>query len=310
MHFVQINKTTWRCTGEGPRNPATGKRRQITRRGKSKTEARERVEKAIAELNKAYYFDAKITFEEFSQDWLKLYRMKGNKETTNEHRTYCISLLNRFLAKKKMTAITSIELQGLLNHLFANGTAYNTLRGTHNTAKMLFAYAKESDLIEMNPVEATFVPKKKMTLEEASSEDTAKLYLETNELKEFLSYVDKHRNIIYRTLIYTIAFTGMRPGEAVALKYEDVDLEKKVIHINKTVYAKKSLRGDFELTPPKTAGSVRSVDIDDIVVEKLKQLYQWREYREWTKSDFVFGDKEGIPLPSKCSIKPSDASAP
>ena len=59
-----------------------------------------------------------------------------------------------------MTAITSIELQNLLNHLFANGTAYNMLRGTHNTAKMLCAEAKESGLIEMNPVEATFVPKK------------------------------------------------------------------------------------------------------------------------------------------------------
>ncbi|MEY9972313.1 integrase [Lysinibacillus sp. RC46] len=295
MHFVQINKTTWRCTGEGPRNPSTGKRRQITRRGKSKGEARERVEKAIAELKKAYTFDAKITFDEFSQDWLKLYRMKGNKETTNDHRTYCISLLNRYLAKKRMTAISTIELQGVLNHLFENGTAFNTLRGTHNAAKMIFAYAKETGLIEMNPVDATFVPKKKMTLEEVTTEETVKLYLETDELKEFLSYVDKHRNIMYRTLIYTIAFTGMRPGEAVALKYEDVELEKKVIHINKTVYAKNGVRGDFELTPPKTLGSIRSVDIDDIVIEKLKQLYQWREDREWVKSEFVFGDKEGIP---------------
>jgi len=295
MHFVQINKTTWRCTGEGPRNPSTGKRRQITRRGKSKSEARERVEKAIVELKKAYTFDTKITFEEFSQAWLKLYRMKGNKETTNEHRAYCISLLNRYLAKKKMTAISTIELQGAINHLFENGTAFNTLRGTHNAAKMIFAYAKETGLIEINPVEATFLPKKKMTLEEATTEETAKLYLETDELKEFLSYVDKHRNIMYRTLIYTIAFTGMRPGEAVALKYEDIDFWKKIIHINKTVYAKKSIRGDFELTPPKTFGSIRSVDIDDIVVEKLKRLYQWRENREWIKSDFVFGDKEGIP---------------
>ncbi|MEF7494386.1 site-specific integrase [Lysinibacillus sphaericus] len=295
MHFVQINKTTWRCTGEGPRNPSTGKRRQITRRGKSKGEARKRVEKAIAELKKAYTFDAKITFDEFSQDWLKLYRMKGNKETTNEHRAYCISLLNRYLAKKKMTAISTIELQGVLNHLFENGTAFNTLRGTHNAAKMIFAYARETGLIEINPVEATFVPKKKMTLEEVTTEETSKLYLESDELKEFLRYVDKHRNIMYRTLIYTIAFTGMRPGEAVALKYEDVDLEKKVIHINKTVYAKKSIRGDFELTPPKTFGSIRSVDIDDIVVEKLKQLNQWCEDREWIKSDFVFGDKVGIP---------------
>jgi len=295
VHFVQINKTAWRCTGEGPRNPSTGKRRQITRRGKSKSEARERVEKAITELKKAYTFDTKITFDEFSQDWLKLYRMKGNKETTNEHRAYCISLLNRYLAKKKMTAISAIELQGVLNHLFENGTAFNTLRGTHNAAKMIFAYAKETGLIEINPVEATFVPKKKMTLEEATTEDTAKLYLETDELKEFLSYVAKHRNIMYRTLIYTIAFTGMRPGEAIALKLEDVDLDKKIININKTVYAKKSIRGDFELTPPKTFGSIRSVDIDDIVVEKLRQLYQWSEDRDWIKSDFVFGDKEGIP---------------
>ncbi len=295
MHFLQINKTTWRCTGEGPRNPSTGKRRQITRRGKSKGEARKRVEKAIAELKKAYTFDAKIMFDEFSQDWLKLYRMKGNKETTNEHRAYCISLLNRYLAKQKMTAISTIEIQGVLNHLFENDTAFNTMRGTHNAAKMIFAYAKETGLIEINPVEATFIPKKKMTLEEVTTEETSKLYLETDELKEFLSYVDKHRNIMYRTLIYTIAFTGMRPGEAVALKYEDVDLNKKAIHINKTVYAKKSIRGDFELTPPKTFGSIRSVDIDDILVEKLKQLYQWREDREWIKSDFVFGDKEGIP---------------
>lgn len=295
MHFVQINKTTWRCTGEGPRNPFTGKRQQITRRGRNKGEARERVEKAIAGLKKAYTFDAKITFDEFSQDWLKLYRMKGNKETTIEHRAYCISLLNRYLAKKKITDISTIELQGVLNHLFDNSTAFNTLRGTHNAAKMIFAYAKETGLIEINPVEATFVPKKKMTLEEVTTEETAKLYLETDELKKFLSYVDKHRNIMYRTLIYIIAFTGMRPGEAVALKYEDVNLEKKAIQINKTVYAKKSIRGDFELTPPKTFGSIRSVDIDDIVVEKLKQLYQWREDREWIKSDFVFGDKEGIP---------------
>ncbi|KOS68364.1 hypothetical protein AEA09_07205 [Lysinibacillus contaminans] len=72
----------------------------------------------------------------------------------------------------------------------------------------MFAYAKEIGLIEINPVEASFVPKKKLTLEDVSNEETAKLYLETNELKEFLSYVDKHRNIMYLTLFYTIAFTG------------------------------------------------------------------------------------------------------
>lgn len=38
MHFVQINKTTWRCTGEGPRNPATGKRQLVVVKVKAKQE--------------------------------------------------------------------------------------------------------------------------------------------------------------------------------------------------------------------------------------------------------------------------------
>lgn len=61
---------------------------------------------------------------------------------------------------------------------------------------MLFAYAKETGLIEINPVAATFVPKKKVSFEDVTTEETAKLYLETDELKAFLSYVDKHRNIM------------------------------------------------------------------------------------------------------------------
>ncbi|MGB2870569.1 MAG: tyrosine-type recombinase/integrase, partial [Psychrobacillus psychrotolerans] len=87
----------------------------------------------------------------------------------------------------------------------------------------------------------------------------------------------------------------MRPGEAIALKYEDIDLEKKSIRINKTTYAKKSLRGDFDLTPPKTISSIRTVDIDDIIVEKLKELFHYRVIREWIVSDYVFGNIDGIP---------------
>lgn len=295
MHFKQLNKTTWRCTIDGPSDPITGKRKQVSRRGKSKGQAKERAEKAIEELSNAYNFDSKVKFNAFSARWMELYLLKGNKETTNEYRAYCIGILNRYLSNKKVTEITSLNVQGILNKLFETGTALNTLRGVHNVVKMIFTYAKEIGLISINPVDATFVPKKKLKLEEVNGEEVSSLYLETGELKDYLNHVDQHRNINNRTLIYTITFTGMRPGEAIALKHEDIDLEKKVIYINKTVYAKKSIRGDFDLTPPKTFSSVRLVDIDDIIVEKLKELYQYRQDREWTISDYVFGDKDGLP---------------
>ena len=295
MHFKQINKTTWRCIVDGPVDPLTGKRKQIARRGKSKGEAKERVEKAIDEIKKSHSFDSKVRLNKFSDQWLNLYRLKGNKETTVEYRAYCITGINKYIAQLKMTEITPLNLQRVLNDLFEKGTAYHTLRGIHNAAKMIFNYAKEVGVIGVNPVDAVFVPKKKLTLEETNGEDVSKLYLETDELKVFLNTVDGHRNIMSRTLIYTIAFTGMRPGEAIALKYDDIDLEKKSIRINKTTYAKKSLRGDFDLTPPKTLSSIRTVDIDDIIVEKLMALFQYRIDREWTVSEYVFGDKDGVP---------------
>ena len=43
MFSERIDKHTWRCIGEGPRHPITGKRRQVTRRGKTKKEAEEKV---------------------------------------------------------------------------------------------------------------------------------------------------------------------------------------------------------------------------------------------------------------------------
>lgn len=108
---------------DGPVDPFTGKRKQIARRGKSKGEAKERVEKAIEEIKKAHSFDSKVKFNKFSDQWLNLYRLKGNKETTVEYRAYCIIVINRYIAQLKMTEITTLNLQRVLNDLFEKGTA-------------------------------------------------------------------------------------------------------------------------------------------------------------------------------------------
>ncbi|MER1986621.1 MAG: tyrosine-type recombinase/integrase [Solibacillus sp.] len=299
MFFKQIEKNTWVCVADGPPDPVTGKRRQISRRGKTKTEAKDKVEKAIVELQSTLSYNAKIKFLDFSKDWLNLYKLKGNKETTVEHRKYCISLLNKYMANIKVTAITPIIIQNTLNSLFDNKTAYFTLRGTHNAAKMIFHYAKEIGLISVNPVEGVFIPKKKLAVEDVDGTAVSRLFLNTDELKEFLCEVDKHRNIFMKTLIYTIAFTGMRPGEALALTHKDINFEKKQITITKTMYAKKSIRGDFSITPPKTYNSIRTIDIDDILVEKLKILDAARTRQKWIKSEYFFGEVDGIPTTVK-----------
>lgn len=295
MYFEQINKTTWKCVGEAPRHPITGKRRQISRRGKSKGEAKKLVEEAIQQLNDTLEYNAKITFSEFAEEWLRLYRLKGNKETTVTHRQYAITVLNRYIANIQIAKITPKQLQNVLNSLFEGNTAHNTLKGVHNTLKQIFKHAEVTQLIAKSPADALFIPKEKLKMMEDYVEETEALYLESWELKKLLDSAEQHRNILFRTILYTLAFTGMRPGEALALQLQDVDLVNKTIRITKTMYAKGNVKGDFELTPPKTKNAVRTIDIDEIVVNKIQTLLEFKMQKDWQPSSFVFSDLNGVP---------------
>ena len=85
----------------------------------------------------------------------------------------------------------------------------------------------------------------------------------------------------------TACYTGMRTGEVFALTWNDIDLENRIIKINKTVYAKdKEKKGRWYLGTTKTTGSCREVYICDtlyFVLSNYKKIQN--EYKK------VYGKK-------------------
>lgn len=69
-------------------------------------------------------------------------------------------------------------------------------------------------------------------------------------------------------------WTGMRIGELLALTYNDIDLEKRTISINKSY---QRLDGRDIITPPKTPKSKRIVTIPPFLAEELRE-YMFRLY--------------------------------
>ena len=68
----------------------------------------------------------------------------------------------------------------------------------------------------------------------------------------------------------TACYTGMRTGEVFALTWNDIDLDKRIIKVNKTVYAKdKEENGRWYLGTTKTIGSIREVYICDTLYSVL-----------------------------------------
>ena len=76
---------------------------------------------------------------------------------------------------------------------------------------------------------------------------------------------------MFITAFLTACYTGMRTGEVFALTWNDIDLDNRIIKINKTVYAKdKEEKGRWYLGTTKTIGSQREVYICDTLYEVLQ----------------------------------------
>lgn len=88
-------------------------------------------------------------------------------------------------------------------------------------------------------------------------------------------------NYTFTCAFLTACYTGMRTGEVLALTWDDIDLEKQIIKVNKTVYARnKDNNGRWYLGTTKTEGSCREIFICNTLIIALKN---YKEYQESNK---------------------------
>lgn len=318
LYFEELVKgKKWLAVGDGPRDPVTGKRKQIARRGKTKKEAEKRVLEAIAALVEDGIDESivkKMTFEKLAADWIRDYALTtGNKKGTIRIRTKEIKILNRYIAKTNIAKITTRKYQKILNDLTEQGYARNTISGVHTTAGLIFKYAIQRKLLKHSPTESAVVPKKRLTVEDIENNPIQEKYFEKEELEEFLLTVKEFGLDMDLERFYLLAFSGMRSGELCALKWTDINFETNEIRITKTIYSENNNMKEYELVPPKTAGSVRTIEVEDQIMDMLKE-YQMRQKKrrlqsrinpeEYHDGNFVFARENGYPfLPKNIIVR-------
>lgn len=318
MHCEEIilksGQKRWVCVADGPADPITGKRRQIVRRGKTKREASKKVDEVIRTLESDKIdvrVAKKITFDRLAEEWIENYAHTGVKKGTVRIRNKEIKILNKHIAKMPISDISHSQYQKLLNKL-SSEYAYNTLSGVHTCAGMIFKYAVKDRLIKDNPATGATVPKKRRTVEEIEAGKIEEGYLTTEEVEEFLNAVVNHGLDLDIERFYLLAFTGMRSGELCALKWSDIDFRNNTIRITKTLYNEDNNMRKYELTPPKTDGSVRTIEVDENVMQLLKShrkrqmkvtaSYRQEELNEYHDGNFVFCRINGYPYIQKTII--------
>ncbi|MCU5753120.1 tyrosine-type recombinase/integrase [Lactococcus lactis] len=139
----------------------------------------------------------------------------------------------------------------------------------------------------MNPIERVVLPKEKNTIEELKKKQNKFLNLE-----EMRIILEKNKPIekdIRKLLIYEFLFlTGLRIGEVQALRWEDVDFEKKTLAVTHTLNHQGTSEKNRQLLSPKTINSYRTISINDRCLEILNYFYSYL-----ADESFIFVNKHG-----------------
>lgn len=231
----------------------TGANKKSTKRGfKTKREAEEWVRNFL--MTQTHSLDMKFS------DFVELYfaDMRNRlREHTIINKEYVVrDKLIPYFGRKKMNEIGVPEIRAWQNELIQKGYAPTYLKSINNQLSAIFNYAVRYYDLSGNPC-------RKAGSMGRSKADEMQIWTKAEYQKFSDCLMDKHISWIAFQILF---WTGIRIGELMALTFEDVNLDSKIISINKSF---QRLKGKDVVTAPKTPKSVRTVNIPAFLAEDI-----------------------------------------
>lgn len=292
----------WECVKDGPPDPITGKRNQIKRRRDTKREAEAAVDEEIARRKKIYIKKAdSMTFRDVALEWYEVYKRKGLTLGTLKSRRTQLGIIYEKIGSALIKNITHDIYQKMLNDLDDEDYARGTVSNIHSLAKQIFEFALRRKICLENPTDGVVVPSKTLTLAEIEANDVENKYLQRSEINEILEAALTKGLEGDKEMVYLCVFTGMRPGECLALQEPDLIILTREVSINKNIYHEKNNYRDYVLNSTKTNAGRRKFGLDEVIVSMMADYIQkWKEhdalYPPEHDKGFIFRHPNGYPF--------------
>lgn len=196
--------------------------------------------------------------------------------------------------KKKIAEIKYSDVLHFYLRLVDEGMSIKTIETIHCVIHPALDMAVRDDIIRKNPSDKVVSEVKKQRQREHKKDRALTLEAQIS----LMDYITDHPLYDYWRPLFTVLLgTGCRIGEVCGLRWEDVDLENRVIDINHSMtYFRRGKRPpytfEFKFEPPKTKAGVRRIPMLDDVYEVLKELYD--EQQEYGVSPLVVDGATGF----------------
>lgn len=223
-------------------------------------------------------------FADYFAEWLKARSHQLRAGTIQDYQSLYDRHVKPVLGKKRLIDLDRETMQAFYNKLTERGLSAATVRLIHAVTSKCLRQAYEQQKLRRNPLVGIILPKRQRREMMALTVEQAQLFSEAAENDALLLF---------------LLLTGCRPGEALALRWQDVNTERKTITIQRSLRWLRN--GEWKFENPKTQAGTRVVELADGLVKMLISHRRAQAEQRllvgavWQQRDLVFPDEIGNP---------------
>ena len=223
-------------------NNRFGKRVSIT--GRDLKDVKKRFNEAIYEDEKEINVRSIVKLDDWYEKWMNVYKSDFIRENTKiYYATVYKKHISPILGKVSLQNITQLQISELIKTLKKQGYQYETQNKVKLLLVDMFNKAMIDEFVRRNPAKSVSVYRDK---------DVEKHVLTIEEQMDFFNCC---KGTFYDNFFVVALQTGMRIGELAALRWSDIDWNKNVIHVTRTLVYQKyenDTCNTFHFELPKT----------------------------------------------------------
>ncbi|MGH2614153.1 MAG: tyrosine-type recombinase/integrase [Thermomicrobiales bacterium] len=269
-----------------------GKRTRKVRYGKTRKEAAEKLKEALHDQARGLALATREqTVGQFLDTWLtEVVKPSVRSKTFRGYESVVRMHLAPSLGRHRLTKLTPQHVQQMLNAKRASGLSPRSAQYLRDVLRNAIGQALKWGLVSRNVATLVEPPRVKHCEMRFLTPDEARTLFTTARGERLEA-------------LYTVALAlGLRQGESLGLRWEDVDFAAGTLRIR---YALQRIDGTLQLVEPKTSQSRRTLVMPPTVVAALRDHQERQDLERiaagdrWVETGLVFTTTKGIPLDAR-----------
>jgi integrase len=296
-HIYQRAKGSWTIVFDLPMDTVTGKRRQKSQSIKgTKRDAERALREVLVSIEQGSYVKPnKLTVGEWLDEWCESFvRMNTTLRTYVSYRSIIDRHLKEGLGSIGLARLEPRQIQVYYAEKLAKGRVDG--KGRLSNRSVLYQHRILSKALDQG-VKMGLVVRNVAKL--ITPPRVARATINVLDAEAASRFLDIASNTMYYPLFTTLVYTGLRRGEAIALRWKQVDLIRLELHVVESAYR---IRKEFIIKEPKSLHSRRAVSLSPSLAALLLEYREDQELmrkqvgKPLSEEDFVFSWPDGRPL--------------